>query len=174
MNRNGNGKIARLPRKFQEQLNVRIQDGEQGKPILTWLNSLPSMQAILVREFGGTLVSKQNLSEWRKRGYREWLIRQDAMEAVSRATAGTEALREQAGVLTGNMALWLAARYLVAAEEMEKQEGRLDWKMLREFCRDLVALRRGDLSSARLLIEAKRREARECSAKNRCKRNFGG
>jgi len=110
-------------------------------------------------------VSKQNLSEWRKRGYREWLALQDAMEAVSRAAAGAEALREQAGDLSGNLALWLAARYLVAADGMEKQEGGIDWKTLREFCRDLVALRQGDNAKARLLLEAKKQEAQEARIK---------
>src|SRR5438094_278684 len=40
------GKIARLPHTIREQLNRRLQDGELGKPILQWLNSLPEVKAL--------------------------------------------------------------------------------------------------------------------------------
>ena len=39
--RTRNGKIARLPLEIREQLNRRLDDGEQGQPDLDWLNALP-------------------------------------------------------------------------------------------------------------------------------------
>ena len=39
-----NGKIARLPYKIREQLNVRLQDGELGTRLVDWLNGLPEAQ----------------------------------------------------------------------------------------------------------------------------------
>jgi hypothetical protein len=47
---------------------------------------------------------------------------------------------------------------------MVDENGGLDWKMLREFCRDLVALRRGDHSGERLLIEGKQQLVEETCA----------
>ena len=46
MNLTRNGKIVRLPREVRQQLNRRLQDGEQGKKLVAWLNALPEVQAI--------------------------------------------------------------------------------------------------------------------------------
>ena len=46
------GKIARLPLDIREQLNRRLQDGEIGKELVVWLNSVPEVQAVLKAEFG--------------------------------------------------------------------------------------------------------------------------
>ncbi|SPE59602.1 hypothetical protein SBV1_3350003 [Verrucomicrobia bacterium] len=60
------GKIARLPHEIRERLNGRLQNGEPGKPLAEWLNSLPEVRAILAAEFGGKRVREQNLSEWKR------------------------------------------------------------------------------------------------------------
>ncbi len=162
MNKPRNGKIARLPHGVREQLNRRLQNGEQGKTLVAWLNSLPAVAVMLATEFDGKPIREQNLSEWRKGGYRDWLLRQDAMEAVRRLNAGDSELLETAGAgFADKVALWLTVRYLVAGQNMENESGELDWRRLREFCSDLVALRRGDHSAARLSIETKRRAARQ-------------
>jgi hypothetical protein len=36
-----NGKIARLPQQIREQINRRLENGEEGKQIAEWLNTLP-------------------------------------------------------------------------------------------------------------------------------------
>ena len=43
------GKIARLPRAVRIQLNFRLQDGEEGKQIVQWLNSLPHVKRVLAK-----------------------------------------------------------------------------------------------------------------------------
>ena len=63
-----NGKIARLPREIRDELNRRLQKGEQGGPLLAWLNALPAVSAVLAQEFGSVAISKQNLCEWRTGG----------------------------------------------------------------------------------------------------------
>ena len=68
-----NGKIARLPRAMREELNRRLRDGEQGNKLVAWLNGLPEVKAVVALEFGGKPIREQNLSEWRKGGYRDWL-----------------------------------------------------------------------------------------------------
>src|SRR4051812_21696650 len=77
------GKIARLPHQIRQQLNHRIQDGEQGKSILKWLNSLPEVKAVLDTDFHGRPIAPCNLTEWKERGYRDWQIRQDALEMIN-------------------------------------------------------------------------------------------
>ena len=40
-----NGKIARLPLAIRQQLNQRLQNGELGQELVSWLNQLPEVQA---------------------------------------------------------------------------------------------------------------------------------
>jgi len=44
-----NGKIARLPQPIREQINRRLQDGQEGKRIVAWLNTLPEVAAVMGR-----------------------------------------------------------------------------------------------------------------------------
>ena len=161
MNLTHNGKIGRLPRAVQEQLNRRLANGEKGGPLVAWLNSLPEVQAVLAREFEGKPIREQNLSEWRKHGYKKWLWRQEALEMTREMAAETGELQPAgAPPLTDQMAGWVTVRYLLAIRKLAEQndDGELDLKTLREFCHDVVALRRGDHSGARLKMEQDRLE----------------
>src|SRR5437016_11150196 len=80
MNLTRNGKIARLPLAVRQELNRRLDEGEQGKKLVAWLNELPEVQAIAAAEFGGKAIREQNLSEWKQGGYRDWQAKQDALE----------------------------------------------------------------------------------------------
>ena len=66
------GKIARLPLHIRNQLNQRLQDGEEGGAILKWLNDLPPVRELIQLKFNGRRINKQNLSAWRLGGFREW------------------------------------------------------------------------------------------------------
>ena len=81
------------------------------------------------------------------------MARQLAADSVELQPAGTPPL-------TGQLAVWLTARYLVAVQKLaeKNQDGELDLKVLRELCRDVVAGRRGDHSGARLKMEQDRLE----------------
>src|SRR6185503_12622891 len=152
MNVTRNGKIARLPKAIREELNRRLSDGEPGTELVAWLNGLPEVQRIVTAEFGGRVVREQNLSEWKQGGYEEWLRQQWALELVRNLSAETDDLKVVAGEpLSEKLGLWLAARYAVATRKLaDENNGDLDWSRLRELCSDVVALRRGDHSAARL------------------------
>jgi hypothetical protein len=66
------GKIARLPRKIRDELNLRLENGEPAGSILPWLNALPEVKAILADRFASSPVSQQNLTNWRQGGYQQW------------------------------------------------------------------------------------------------------
>ena len=70
MNPTRNGKIGRLPMEIRERLNRRLQDGQQGKKFVAWLNTLPEVRAIVAEESGGRPVREQNLSE--REAERRW------------------------------------------------------------------------------------------------------
>ena len=66
MNKPPRGKIGRLPKAIQEQINRRMENGERAQPLVDWLNALPEVQALLAAEFSSRPIRQQNLSEWRK------------------------------------------------------------------------------------------------------------
>ncbi len=152
-----NGKIARLPQTVREQLNRRLRNGEQGKKLVAWLNALSGVQAVVAVEFGGTPIREQNLSEWKKRGYRDSVAQQEALEWAERL--GQNAAKwgaEGRAPLTDTLALWVAVHYAMATRQVAQAEGPEGWRLLREMCGDIVQLRRGDHSAQRLDLDRER------------------
>ena len=79
-----NGKIARLPHALRDEINRRLRDNQQAKTILPWLNDLPEVKTLLAAQFHSRPINKQNLSQWRRGGFREWLSQQQTFESVLR------------------------------------------------------------------------------------------
>jgi hypothetical protein len=156
-----NGKIARLPRELREELNRRLAENEPGDVLLKWLNGLPAMRSLLDREFGGKPVSKQNLCEWRARGFAEWQARREILGSLDGLAAEAEELTEAAdGKLTAHLATVLAGRYAaaIAGWNGEVDEAlRLKLKVLHGLCRDVAALRWGELREARRELKEERK-----------------
>jgi hypothetical protein len=80
------GKIAQLPKEIRDQLNQRLENGKQGPEILKWLNDLPETKKLLAEKFDHQPINKQNLSEWRRGGYEEWLRFQERQLRIQRIT----------------------------------------------------------------------------------------
>jgi len=161
MNPTPKGKIGRLPKAVQEQVNRRLDQGEKGRSLVAWLNSLPEVQAVLAAEFAGKPIREQNLSEWRMHGYADWSRQQEACKLAQQMIAEDGALQPPgAPPLTDQIAAWISVRYLRAVRKLVENPagGEPDLKVLREFSHDLVALRRGDHSAARLKLELQRLE----------------
>src|SRR5215469_8651937 len=154
------GKIANLPRNLRDQLNRRLDNGEPGVRLIEWLNELPEVQAVLARNFDGRKINEQNLTEWKAGGYRDWQARQEMLEqAREMAADASELTQATSGKLTDHLAAILAARYAAAIANWNGEasdEFRSKLRALRELCQDIVNLRRGDHSGARLLIEQER------------------
>jgi hypothetical protein len=157
-----NGKIARLPRDLRDELNRRLQNGEQGGPLLAWLNGLPHVRQTLVEGFGGVAISKQNLCEWRAGGFAEWQARQETLDQARELAADAgEITAATDGMLTDHLATVLAVRYASALSGWNGEvtdEFRKKLRALRGLCQDIVELRRGDHSGARLKMEQDRLE----------------
>jgi hypothetical protein len=140
------GKIARLPEHIRQQINHRLQDGENGREIILWLNAHEEVKAILSSDFDASEINDVNLSHWKLGGFRDWEAQQAALAETHRITAEGHEL-DQAGqkVLADKIAVWLLGRYAVATRKLiENESDPAAWKLLREVCHDLVALRRGD------------------------------
>jgi hypothetical protein len=156
------GKIARLPRDLRDQINRRLDDGEPGVQLVSWLNELPEVQAVLSRDFDGRKINEQNLTEWKAGGYRDWQARQEMLAHANELAAdAAELTRATNGKLTDHLAAILAARYatVIAGWNGEPtDEFRAKLRPLRELCEDVFKLRRGDHSGARLFMEQERLE----------------
>jgi hypothetical protein len=151
------GKIARLPREIRAQLNRRIQDGESGRQLVQWLNSLPEAQTVLQRDFAGRPINEPNLTDWKQGGYLEWLAQQDALrQAAELAANAAELSGVGPGLMSDHLATVLVARYageLAAWNGNANDESRQRLRVLRDLCHDVVELRRSDHSAASLKIE---------------------
>jgi hypothetical protein len=156
-----NGKIARLPRYIRDQLNQRLQDGEEGPALLEWLNALPAVQEEL-KSFSFQPVNKQNLSEWRQGGYRDWERHEESRDLVRRLTEQTDDLHAAAdGVeVSHRVSTVLAVELARSAEVLLDQatDPQERWRRLREVLRELAQLRQEDRKTGWLSLERERRE----------------
>lgn len=156
-----NGKIARLPRATREELNRRLDDGQMAATILRWLNKDMVVQDILLRQFSGAPVSKQNLSEWRQGGHQDWLRHRQTCELVRQMKEQADNLEEETGgeAVSDQLATVLAAELARTAKELMKEttDPAERWERLQELLGQLTRLRREDHQAMRLR-EAKRQQ----------------
>lgn len=162
MNTTRTGKIARLPGRIRNLLNRRLHDGEQGKRLAAWLNSLPVVQAVLAAAFAGKPIRPQNLSEWKQGGYQDWLLQQQALP-LARQLARDAARHPAHLPVADALAHSIAARYALAASALPPPLGPEQWRRLRQLCADTVQLRRGDHAAQRLRLV---RDRMDMCAKN--------
>jgi hypothetical protein len=128
---------------------------------VAWLNALPEVQRALAADFGGRAISEQNLSEWKQGGHREWLAHQDLLAQAGALTERADEVRAVGPALTDQLAVLVAAQLgglLLGAGAAPTAEDQRRLRTLRAVCGDLVELRRGDHSAARLRIEQERLE----------------
>src|SRR4051812_14524967 len=149
-----NGKIARLPRPIRDQLNRRLDDGEQGAPLVEWLNRLPEVNRVMERDFNSRPINEQNLSEWRQGGFLEWQKHQESCDWVRTLASDAEQLVEESGVMPlsdrlSSMAALSMGKLIpaLAADALADSAKRDDfWRLLRELAR----LRRDDFEALRV------------------------
>jgi hypothetical protein len=135
--------------------------------LVVWLNGLPEAQALLVEKFEGRAISAQNLSEWKKGGYEDWVRHQENCAYANILAEMAGDLEEEAGVirLEERLATLLAmalARLLREAEESTDDDYRR--KTVLEVGRQLAQLRRGNQQAARLRLAREALELRQDEA----------
>ena len=135
------GKIGRLPKCTRDELGHRIEDGEQGKELVKWLNGLSGVQRVLKEQFGGRAVTEQNLSEWKQTGHPEWLRQEKTRSLVGQLTEQAEDLGEVSNgqEISDLFASLLAAELTqLAAALLEKiTDPEKRWQRLRDVHREL-------------------------------------
>ena len=153
-------KIARLPRTIREALNRRLEDGEPGRLLLEWLNSLPEAQAVLRRDFEGRPINEPNLTDWKQGGYLDWLTHRETMSQVSELAANADELaKASGGRLTDYLDAMLASRLageLAAWDGCKDEERERRIRSIGVFCRYVTELQRGEINAKRFDIERER------------------
>ena len=150
------GKIARLPQTIREQINQRLQNGEEAQKIVAWLNTLSEVTALMAAEFDGQPVNDVNLTNWKLGGYRDWEAQQQSLAATRQFASDAAQLTQDGGAqLTDQLALCLTARLAVALQRLASADDDPDAHLekLRQLRKELVALRRGDHNAHWLRIE---------------------
>ena len=151
-----NGKIARLPKKIRDLLNVRLLNGEPGPQLLEWLNRLYETRDMLELLFDGRPINEQNLSEWRQGGYQDWLHDQQATERVQRLAERAQDI-DKAADGTGfadRLSSLLAAELADVIEKLgEIADPNERWCRLQEVSRELQRLRSEDHNARKLQMQ---------------------
>ena len=105
---------------IREELNQRLDNGQQGPELLAWLNGLPETQAVCAR-FDGKPVNAQNLSVWRTGGYEDWRKRDDLRERLkAKADRCFRLAQETGGSLSEGAAAILGGQFLEVLERADK------------------------------------------------------
>jgi hypothetical protein len=172
--RAGTGKIARLPREVRDELNRRLDDGEEGAALLHWLNGRPGTLKAMQDRFAGQPVSKQNLSDWRQGGHLEWQRQQEALDLAGRLLEDAEDVEKLAtdGPLADRLAELVAVslgHLLQAATRLP--DGPEKTGAVLKSARELIRLRRADRDYERAQRERKdwqrkQEEQEKCDLEN--------
>ena len=140
------GKIARLPKNIRDQLNHRLQNGQQGPEILAWLNALPTVHRVLRAHFAGQPILQQNLSQWRQGGYADWLRHQETQAGTRWLLERSDDIRasENGQYLCERLARVLTADLVQHTNELSAIKNPKErWKQFREIAFELSRLRYG-------------------------------
>ena len=118
------GKIGKLPAAIRESLNQLLLNGASGPKVIAWLHTKADVLRVLDDEKEEP-ITPQNLSEWRKGGYAEWLARRERVEEIKILSEYAAKLAEAAGAsVSDGAAAILGGKILAAAEKLaETPEG---------------------------------------------------
>ena len=149
-------KIARLPAAIREQLNRRLHNGELGKTILAWLNELPETKKILGDIFAGKAVTHQNLSEWRRGGYQDWLLHQQRLEWFDRLSENEIEINQHdqcgdAYETTASFFLFEIGQAIATLQTIKNPNDRCD--RLQNLCREFARLQNSYNWSRRVQLD---------------------
>jgi hypothetical protein len=139
---------------IREQLNRRLADGEPGKALVEWLNSLPEVKAGMAAAFGGTPVREQNLSEWKLGGYRDWQKQQERRDIVRQWAEDAKELEVAAGDagFSAGLSMILLAELAQTLRDVleENTDAGTRLERLLEVGRRFAQLRREESNAARV------------------------
>lgn len=145
------GKIARLPRVIRDELNERLDNGEQGVRLVEWLNGLSEVKNLLESDFEGRPISDGNLTDWKNGGFLDWQAQQETRALIEEWRSNGEELAPTGELAESFMAV-LMSHYAAAVQRSNAdtaEEPRERVKRLGKSLRDMTRLRRCELARER-------------------------
>jgi hypothetical protein len=137
----GNGNVARLPKTMRDQLNQMMLDGVSYAQIIKRLGDPASH------------LKPDHLSEWKKRGHKDWLVQQDWLaERRARRESAADLIQDCDATQVNQGALHLGTLYIFDALR-DLRAGSLDDKLggdCAAFARLLNALSRASRETLQL------------------------
>ena len=137
----GNGNVARLPKTMRDQLNQMMLDGVSYAQIIKRLGDPASH------------LKPDHLSEWKKRGHKDWLVQQDWLaERRARRESAADLIQDCDATQVNQSALHLGTLYIFDALR-DLRAGSLDDKLGGDsaaFARLLNALSRASRETLQL------------------------
>ena len=149
------GKIARLPGAVREELNRRLHNGVLGQEIVPWLNELPDVQRVLADLFGGRPISEDNLSEWRRGGFQDWLLQEERRVRIDQLARDYEnlGLEESARRREAQLQERIALEWMEELERLSTMTDRKErWKRLQRISQEMCRLQRTRLRGSEVAL----------------------
>ena len=143
-------KIGRLPVAVRIELCERMLDGAPGAALVAWLNRRSDVKKTL-KAVGEARVNEQNISDWRRTGYKTWLATRARAQHIRDYAETAAQIAEAAG---GDPAE--VGSRILAGKMLDMLEA-VDEEKAGDFARAVAALRKGELDSRK--IELDRRKA---------------
>jgi hypothetical protein len=135
------GKIAQLPKTIRDQLNQRLENGQQSPDLLRWLNGLPNTKKLLAKKFGNQPITKSNLSSWRHGGFQDWRADQAREARIQRISESGASLEQaETGDLFENFARIAVAELMADLDSLKKLRDEKRSQFLHNLVRDLARL----------------------------------
>ncbi len=139
-------KIGRLSVKFRNQICQKIFEGVPAKEICREINASKEYKA-LQKDYGWGAVNEQNVSDYRRGGYKRWLIDHKKTERLARLTEHSY----QIALATGGDPAAVGARILtgklIDLIECSDEENAI------ELAKAISSLRKGENDAARLELD---------------------
>lgn len=135
------GKIAQLPKSIRDELNHRLENGQQSPELLRWLNNHPKTKKFLTEKFEGRPITSSNLCHWRHGGFQDWRADQAREARIQRITeSGASLERAEGDDLFENFARLAVAELAVDLDALQKLRGETRSDRLHKLIRDLARL----------------------------------
>lgn len=162
-------KIGRLPFAIRQELCARIRDGVPTKRLLDWLNNLPEFEALRASDKVRD-ISDQNLCDWRRTGYQQWLDAQGRAEQIRNLRDESLRIVEAAGGSAASVGSRIVmGRLLEVLEEASQDDllhiGALLAKLKAEETREGqldLASKRAEVERQRLELDQARYQRETC------------
>jgi hypothetical protein len=136
---------------------------------------LPEVRSVLEAEFSGRPINSVNLTEWKNGGYRDWLVREEALKIVHNLEdahgLGDNSLKNE---FTAKLSHWIAIHLAATAQTIIAAEPnpQIKWARLRELCSAIYRLRRGDFDAERLSLDQQWLEFEKSSRDHQREKDF--